>query len=127
MLAAYSLACGSWHWAQLTGLAGTSSSGCLAARSEWQLAQLLVLWTAERNLASSMNNHTAWLAALVLKSVLSEWQSRQALFLIGWAKVLKVANRAATATKSAALAAVSRPASRRDLPIMQHDASRQQD
>ena len=69
--------------AQSGGCAGTLSSGCLEVRSAWQLAQVLVLWTEAASLATSTNKETSLPAALVLVSVLSEWQSRQALFLIG--------------------------------------------
>src|SRR5437763_1185157 len=79
MLVAYSLDSVSWHPPHAGGRAGTLSSGCLAVMSAWQLAQVLVLWMPARSLASSTNRETSLPAALVLVSVLSEWQSRQPL------------------------------------------------
>src|ERR1044071_7842516 len=78
MLVAYCLADCSWQAPQLTGLGATLSSGGLAGISEWQLAQVLVLWTVLANNASSMNREISFPAELVLLSVLSAWQSRQA-------------------------------------------------
>ena len=79
--------------------------------SEWQLAQELVLWTEAASRAVSTNNEIAFPAAFVAVRVLSEWQSRQSLFLISAAR--EAPRPASKANKLAAI----RTAINREMPI----------
>jgi hypothetical protein len=52
--------------------------------SEWQLAQVLVLWTEAANFWTSTNNETALPAAFVIVRVRSPWHSIQEVLLIAF-------------------------------------------